>query len=266
MSHFAVAVLSDGTKTLEELLAPYQEDDGETIPRGLLEFRDTEVDSRELWESGTREMVWMDGRLYPPYDKAFRRPGASKFGFCSADYEIPEGLSRVEIPLRALYPDFDVFMRDYRCEERDAETGRYGYWENPNAKWDWWVVGGRWERWAEETIGGVSVRVGDIRFDPEAEREKAARWWDENVEAEGPDFVAMMVAKDLTREQYVECRSHLSFRAVVTPDGEWHEVGSMGWWGISSETAEDLVRWDESFEGTFLKDADLTLTVVGCHI
>ena len=41
MSHFAVAVLSDGTKTLEELLAPYQEDDGETIPRWLLEFRDT---------------------------------------------------------------------------------------------------------------------------------------------------------------------------------------------------------------------------------
>lgn len=25
------------------------------------------------------------------------------------------------------------------------ENGRWGYWHNPNAKWDWsWVVGGRW--------------------------------------------------------------------------------------------------------------------------
>lgn len=26
----------------------------------------------------------------------------------------------------------------------DEKTGKRGYWENKNAKWDWWVVGGRW--------------------------------------------------------------------------------------------------------------------------
>lgn len=33
-------------------------------------------------------------------------------------------------------------------EDEDAEiddgTGKKGYWTNPNAKWDWFVVGGRW--------------------------------------------------------------------------------------------------------------------------
>jgi hypothetical protein len=27
---------------------------------------------------------------------------------------------------------------------KDEETGKYGYWENPNAKWDWYQLGGRW--------------------------------------------------------------------------------------------------------------------------
>lgn len=26
----------------------------------------------------------------------------------------------------------------------DEETGKKGYWENPNAKWDWYSIGGRW--------------------------------------------------------------------------------------------------------------------------
>lgn len=30
------------------------------------------------------------------------------------------------------------------CIEKDSKTGKYGYWENPNAKWDWFLIGGRW--------------------------------------------------------------------------------------------------------------------------
>ncbi|MCK5612661.1 hypothetical protein KAR91_62895 [Candidatus Pacearchaeota archaeon] len=28
--------------------------------------------------------------------------------------------------------------------KKDPKTGKYGYWENPNTKWDWYQVGGRW--------------------------------------------------------------------------------------------------------------------------
>lgn len=38
---------------------------------------------------------------------------------------------------------FDEFAKAEHWS-RDSETGRYGYWHNPRAKWDWWVVGGRW--------------------------------------------------------------------------------------------------------------------------
>jgi len=35
----------------------------------------------------------------------------------------------------------------------DRETGKRGYWRNPNQKWDWWLIGGRW-------TGSVPVRPG----------------------------------------------------------------------------------------------------------
>ena len=51
----------------------------------------------------------------------------------------------VEIPLKDTYATFEEYMEDY-CgySERDPETGKYGRWENPNRKWDWWEIGGRW--------------------------------------------------------------------------------------------------------------------------
>ena len=49
-----------------------------------------------------------------------------------------------KIPLKESYPDgFDSFIKDWAGHEKD-ENGRYGYWENPNAKWDWYKLGGRW--------------------------------------------------------------------------------------------------------------------------
>lgn len=44
------------------------------------------------------------------------------------------------------YPTFELYVEDYhgyKAHEIDGET-RYGYYENPNAKWDWYQVGGRW--------------------------------------------------------------------------------------------------------------------------
>jgi len=41
------------------------------------------------------------------------------------------------------YKDLDTYATEYNGYEKNDE-GRYGYWENPNAKWDWYQLGGRW--------------------------------------------------------------------------------------------------------------------------
>ena len=62
--------------------------------------------------------------------------------------------------------------------------------------------------------------------------------------------------------------TQFSTYAVVTPDGEWHEKGSMGWWGCSSETADEAKDWEERYRERFLDsaDPDWILTIVDCHI
>lgn len=47
-------------------------------------------------------------------------------------------------PFRKLYSTFDAFMTEYWGCEKEEETGRYGFYSNPNGQWDWWQIGGRW--------------------------------------------------------------------------------------------------------------------------
>jgi hypothetical protein len=43
------------------------------------------------------------------------------------------------------YENFKQFAEDYHgYTEEPPGSGKFGYWHNPNAKWDWYVIGGRW--------------------------------------------------------------------------------------------------------------------------
>ena len=58
---------------------------------------------------------------------------------------LPENAEFVQIPLKKLYADFDTYVQEYHgAESKDSDMNRYGYWQNPNAKWDWYQIGGRW--------------------------------------------------------------------------------------------------------------------------
>ena len=40
--------------------------------------------------------------------------------------------------------DFDQYVAEYHGYSMDEELGKYGYWENSNAKWDYYRLGGRY--------------------------------------------------------------------------------------------------------------------------
>jgi hypothetical protein len=46
--------------------------------------------------------------------------------------------------IKKKYPTFEEYIEDYVGYKKDEKTGKYGYWSNPNAKWDWYTLGGRW--------------------------------------------------------------------------------------------------------------------------
>jgi hypothetical protein len=137
MSHFPVLVVG---QDVEQQLAPFQENNMGDCPREYMEFTDHEDDYRHDYDNeGTEMVVLEDGRLVFSWDGMFRQPGV--FG----KSEAPAHLERRQVMHKDFYPSFEEFVREWHGDEgRDEEKGRYGSWTNPNAKWDWYQLGGRW--------------------------------------------------------------------------------------------------------------------------
>ena len=99
---------------------------------------------------------------------------------------------------------------------------------NPDSKWDWWVIGGRWDGWITGT---------------------------ENTSCESiEDNIA-------TTEHAIE-RSVIT-RAMITPDGEWHERGQMGWWAVLITENED---WDVHAKEILSSYPGHQLLILDAHI
>ena len=121
----------------------------------------------------------------------------------------------------------------YEIDENDNLLATY----NPNSKWDWYSVGGRWsgflplKKLDEE---GKHLLTNEAYFN-EID-------WDYFFEYQFTPF------------------------CFVTEDGDWNEKGEMGWWGITTneQPADD---WDTQFK-EYLKtvDPDCLVTVVDFHI
>lgn len=148
MSHFLLLVLLDGPadnidERVSKALAPFQENNMGDCPEQYLQFTDTEEEFRKEYESGGCEMVMTAAGPVYPWDDQFRVPGA--LGIGSSTHSVPESMERRNIPHRERYATFEEYCKDWHGHERrDEKKNRYGYWENPNRKWDWWVKGGRY--------------------------------------------------------------------------------------------------------------------------
>lgn len=231
---------------------------------------------------------------------------------------VPEGWEKVEIPT-SQEQTFVEFLEDYygrsvvlfNQKPELTEKHKYGYVllnedgtvakvidrTNPNRKWDWFQVGGRWagfftlKEGAQGTRGAQSwmqkmggqpypegkvdqARKGDIDFDSMfAENMKNAEesWskYEAEVAEKGIEKVSAYwdygIKKDETREQYIARKSFPGTFAVLY-NGEWYERGSMGWWGAVHDEKEDDI-WDAEFKKLLASISDNTLlTVVDCHI
>ena len=152
---------------------------------------------------------------------------------------------------------------------------------NEDARWDWWVEGGRWENTLKLKNGerANSARIGDIDFSPDQEvYEKALRFWNIVVEhkpLEDGEEKPFSIYKEQyyrdfykSREDYAKRQAGFSTYAVVTSDGIWCECGSVGWCGMSDETPEEAEDWYSNYLERFIigEDEDTRITIVDCHI
>ena len=286
MSHFSVAIITDGKPTegrIAKALAPYQENNMEDCPKEYMEFHSTTQERKEEYETSTIHRVKLaNGTLVSPYDsilydevtkeeyeKAIEEGKRDQYSFADK-YRRKKDLAKigaieVEIPCKELYPTFEDFMKDWYEEKKDEEINDYGYWENPNAKWDWWEVGGRFsgilkvanERATGHYIKANSAKIKDCVFpDYQEKYDRAIRFWELKVEERIPVTITdEMITKDFdflvyraeyftsrykSKEEYAEATAVFHTYAIIDKSGKWISRGKMGWFGISLNDENEL--------------------------
>lgn len=162
MSHFTVLIIGDD---FQKQLAPFKEYDG-GIPsdemKPLLVFEDTTDEHMKDYMEKSHTMVQLpDGELRYPWDEEFKLP---KKSFLDADkFHYPLGTVEKEVFFKDQFATFGEYMKNYCEEEPNAEKGLYGFFTNPNSKWDWYRVGGRWSGFFTAKPGKIGLR-GELAY------------------------------------------------------------------------------------------------------
>lgn len=178
------------------------------------------------------------------------------------------------------------------------------YYSNPCAKWDWYVVGGRWRNmgdnglfedlsefsqeekipfWKEEL--GFKLRQIESELGIEDRDKLSTKEYDELIEdyiASGNPIVRLYDRETKEPKEYYDkkvllttvTRKKESTWAMLFPEEGWIEAGEMGWFGMSSldtmdikEREQVIADQDKITDNLIAKYKDTHIgLVVDCHI
>ena len=174
-------------------------------------------------------------------------------------------------------------LSDMECwqlatEKYKADRDGIMHISNPQGKWDWWELGGRWDGHLLDKSGQKvnSGRISDLSLKPREDvYSDSLNVWDAVVEGKNNGYYIASLSKhrdDLRkafacRENFARTLSLFSTYAVITPDGEWHEPEKMEWYHTCSNPVEKLQKWTLGYWDLFLAHAnpEWMLTIVSCH-
>jgi hypothetical protein len=262
MSHFTVMVKvspeqlimssNDVEEAVERMLAPYQENNMGDCPREFMEFQELESEYLEEYENQVQtRVVFPDGTTKSQHHSEFYFEDPDDDSpFPSKKFQCPEDCELKDIPFKELYSTFEEFVEKYHGEkERDPEHGLYGYWENPNKKWDWYQIGGRWrgmlrtKEGVEKGYGersGVAVMSAQDNGDPKGYLEDQPHEAD-YARVGDIDFEGMDLEVDLKIDEWWEkYQKYLQFEEFIEREG--YKRGER--WPTNDEVEEHL-GWDE---------------------
>lgn len=140
-------------------------------------------------------------------------------------YDIEECRRNLE-QLRSMTPE-QKYQDHLKYHEHFNDLGEPISTYNPDSKWDWYVIGGRWDGWIND-----KETSGESALDNTATTDEA-------------------IARDKIPH------------AIITPDGEWHENGQMGWWAILLTENEN---WDSDARAILALYSGHRLVIVDAHI
>lgn len=290
MSHFSVLVIGND---VEAALAPFQENNMGDCPKEYLEFHEVETEYRAKYETDKSDVVvGPRGGIHSLYDEMFRNPKYEMFkpnGPDNQQYVPLDGYTQKELPVKELYT-WDEYMTKYCGYKFDAGEGKYGYWENPNKRWDWYAIGGRWtgafclKPGKTGTVGSPGLmtepatdgkvdqaKFGDLDWEAMSKAKVAElagyyAQYEAKATADEKKWEGFRIGLEdgQSKEDYIGKGDFSCF--AVLKDGKWYEKGKMGWWACVSGEKEKG-EWKNELQ-KLLADVspDTLVTLVDCHI
>lgn len=136
MSHFPVLVITDRQPSEDDLTAilqPWHEYECTGVKDQYVVWIDHTEEVQAEWRGDAKLDYWPKDWPAAPSDK---------------------------------YDSVEAFAEDFHGYE--IEGDKIGRWTNPNRKWDWWVVGGRWSGLLRSTVNGIKGSPGlmGAQYDP----------------------------------------------------------------------------------------------------
>lgn len=252
MSHFAVAVITKNKDQLEKILEPYYE--GLEVPRYV------KYTKEQLIDKGKKEIQDYKNGVYAEY---ISNPLKYKEN-CNNSRHIK--YLEEEFPKKLNWTNEEIYKDQIRWYD-DNDIGKDGevystY--NPNSKWDWYEIGGRYKKVLLTNVNNNNIfEVEDNPFfDLIMAREI-------NKEApQGYKWVDGAKIKDIDFNKMEEITKKPFYTWALVDECNWYEQGKMGWWAISDATEKSK----DDFVNQFKKYIELPenqekyMIIVDCHI
>lgn len=191
MSHFITLVFTkENGRIVEELLAPYDEN---------IVYAPYVLYTREQAIAKIRKEI--EDYKNGPYTEYVSSPKKYEESHPNAEHI---NYLKNKFPKKLEWTDDECYedMKGRFDEDMIKLNGDLLSTYNPNSKWDWYTIGGRWNNYLK-TLSG---------------------------ETTNEDYASEIDWKDI-----------IPF-AFVTPIGEWHERGEMGWWACVSN-GKNIEDW-----------------------
>lgn len=272
MSHFVVMVTNTDSEPVESQLEPFYEQGEETDYFMKKEYfvlrKEVSIDT---WLKNEKSlfMEWIKD--------------AEKRLATSREEEEKESLKRSLKQQRKGLAELEKIEKITDIDEKIEAIQEWNgggidkkglYWVcNPNAKWDWWSEGGRWNNWliTDDWQEVNKCKVKDLNLDNMRINDMGdrAKYWVKETEIakrDGREPWFWDYEGIPTIEEYIKGGDCLVAPYAFLHEGEWVGKGEMGWWGLSDDEYSDE-EWAKKFQ-EFIKslDPESEVTIVDCHI
>lgn len=257
MSHFTVGVIVDNLCDVDKMLAPY--DEKLEVAPYICNTRDELIQDAK----STKERI----EKYIKIDK---------------DYKVGEW-DRLLLNAKS---DEELYNAEIDSDNSYDKDGNEISTYNPNSKWDWYSIDGRWNRLLLTKNDGYKnySKIKDIdykKMEKKVSKEDMLKEeWELKVEKREPknekekDIIShcpynskYYIERYGNKETFIKVNSRFNTYALLDENG-WHQTGEMGWFGFDDVTQDSESKFQNYFDKAMKdkKNQDKYLVIVDCHI